>query len=196
MYPRLFCYTLTFFYTMKSITVTNYSKIFHPAYCPPVEKIILTDSEVEVHFSDKSISVVNRSQTDHSYHVLEAIVQRIYGDVSSLDGKVSAPGFTHDLECLYSIAEYRKNNKTITVKTAPKFSKTLTVISKTSVPVRKTSRIANLLNATNEFLNAVKYPKDKMTEYIRPNKPFKDFTPSEKRAYWRAANKRRKSKNS
>lgn len=136
---------------------------------PGVKRVLFNKNITKVEFSDGTWSLVRLSENDipnRETAVLYALVKRIYGKISH-----ARKNYGEAVESAVG-AKIRK-----LVDTAVDLDKKATAKAKA-----KSSRG---ISHTKVY---VKSPCScsSCSKYVRPNKPFAEFTTAEKRAYWRA----------
>lgn len=185
------------------------SRVFDRTFCPAVVKVVDGVSEVTVHFEDGSKSVVKFSDFGCSSlenAVLYALVMRTFGLVDPETSEVVCPGLKKSLKRVI---------ETRVVREKPEMEKPETAKPKTE---EKKDPIPDKMAASEFFKNEEKEDEDehgsqktkKMSKiaeqlqklgsseswnsegYVRPKKPFSQFSQEEKRAYWRWQNKKRR----
>ena len=151
-------------------SIPQYSRI------PTIRKVIAKDPKTIVLFTDGTKSIVSLSSTD-TYNletaILYAVVKRIYGKVDPKTKEAKYPNFGKILKKITTeITTYAESSYKFS--TAEEFFRE---ISKKAASKPKSKVAAKL--------DAMKTSCCKESKYVRPNKPFSEFSQEEKRAYWR-----------
>ena len=151
-------------------SIPQYSRI------PTIRKVIAKDPKTIVLFTDGTKSIVSLSSTD-TYNletaILYAVIKRIYGKVDPKTKEAKYPNFGKILKKITTeMTTYAKSSYKI--PTAEEFFGEL-LKKATSKPKSKVAA----------KLDAMKTSCCKESKYVRPNKPFSEFSQEEKRAYWR-----------
>lgn len=131
---------------------------------PGVKRVLFNKDITKVEFSDGTWSLVRLSENDtpnRETAVLYALVKRIYGKIS------------------YSRKNY---GEAVESAVGPKIRK---LVDNAIDLDKKAAAKAKSSRSTKVY---VKSPCicSSCSKYVRPNKPFSEFTTEEKRAYWRA----------
>ena len=151
-------------------SIPQYSRI------PTIRKVIAKDPKTIVLFTDGTKSIVSLSSTD-TYNletaILYAVIKRIYGKVDPKTKEAKYPNFGKILKKITTeMTTYAESSYKI--PTAEEFfgeiAKKATFKPKSKVAAK---------------LDAMKTSCCKESKYVRPNKPFSEFSQEEKRAYWR-----------
>lgn len=151
-------------------SIPQYSRI------PTILKVIAKDPKTIVLFTDGTKSIVSLSSTD-TYNletaILYAVIKRIYGKVDPKTKEAKYPNFGKILKKITTeMTTYAESSYKF--PTAEEFFRE---ISKKVVSKPKSKVAAKL--------DAMKTSCCKESKYVRPNKPFSEFSQEEKRAYWR-----------
>lgn len=156
--------------------IPQYSRI------PTIRKVIAKDLKTIVLFTDGTKSIVSLSSTD-TYNletaILYAVVKRIYGKVDPKTKETKYPNFGKILKKIttemttYSEASHKISTPEEFI-TQEEFEEIF--------PKKAASKPKSKVAAK---LNAMKTSCCKESKYIRPSKPFSEFSQEEKRAYWR-----------
>ena len=151
-------------------SIPQYSRI------PTIRKVIAKDPKTIVLFTDGTKSIVSLSSTD-TYNletaILYAVIKRIYGKVDPKTKEAKYPNFGKILKKITTeITTYAESSYKFS--TAEEFFRE---ISKKAASKPKSKVAAKL--------DAMKTSCCKESKYVRPNKPFSEFSQEEKRAYWR-----------
>ena len=176
------------------------SRVFDRTFCPAVVKVVDGVSEVTVHFEDGSKSVVKFSDFGCSSlenAVLYALVMRTFGLVDPETSEVVCPGLKKSLKRVIETRVVREKPETAKPETADKMAASEFFKNEEekeeekedehgSQKTKKMSKIAEQLQklGSSKFWNS--------EGYVRPKKPFSQFSQEEKRAYWRWQNKKRR----
>lgn len=178
------------------------SRVFDRTFCPAVVKVVDGVSEVTVHFEDGSKSVVKFSDFGCSSlenAVLYALVMRTFGLVDPETSEVVCPGLKKSLKRVIETRVVREKPETAKPETAKPETADKMAASEFfkneekededehgSQKTKKMSKIAEQLQklGSSKFWNS--------EGYVRPKKPFSQFSQEEKRAYWRWQNKKRR----
>lgn len=181
------------------------SRVFDRTFCPAVVKVVDGVSEVTVHFEDGSKSVVKFSDFGCSSlenAVLYALVMRTFGLVDPETSEVVCPGLKKSLKRVIETRVVREKPETAKPETEEKKDPIPDKMAASeffknneekdekdehgSQKTKKMSKIAEQLQklGSSKFWNS--------EEYVRPKKPFSQFSQEEKRAYWRWQNKKRR----
>lgn len=150
--------------------IPKYSRI------PTIRKVIANDPKTIVLFTDGTKSIVSLSSTD-TYNletaILYAVIKRIYGKVDPKTKEAKYPNFGNILKKIINeMTTYAESSYKI--PTAEEFFGEL--------PKKAASKPKSKVAAK---LDAMKTSCCKGFNYVRPNKPFSEFSQEEKRAYWR-----------
>ena len=151
-------------------SIPQYSRI------PTIRKVIAKDPKTIVLFTDGTKSIVSLSSTD-TYNletaILYAVIKRIYGKVDSKTKEAKYPNFGKILKKITTeMTTYAESSYKI--PTAEEFFEEH-LKKAASKPKSKVAA----------KLDAMKTSCCKESKYVRPNKPFSEFSQEEKRAYWR-----------
>ena len=151
-------------------SIPRYSRI------PTIRKVIAKDPKTIVLFTDGTKSIVSLSSTD-TYNletaILYAVIKRIYGKVDPKTKEAKYPNFGKILKKITTeMTTYAESSYKI--PTAEEFFEEL--------PKKAASKPKSKVAAK---LDAMKTSCFKESKYVRPNKPFSEFSQEEKRAYWR-----------
>ena len=151
-------------------SIPQYSRI------PTIRKVIAKDPKTIVLFTDGTKSIVSLSSTD-TYNletaILYAVIKRIYGKVDPKTKEAKYPSFGKILKKITTeMTTYAESSYKF--PTAEEFFRE---ISKKAASKPKSKVAAKL--------DAMKTSCCKESKYVRPNKPFSEFSQEEKRAYWR-----------
>lgn len=151
-------------------SIPQYSRI------PTIRKVIAKDPKTIVLFTDGTKSIVSLSSTD-TYNletaILYAVIKRIYGKVDPKTKEAKYPNFGKILKKITTeMTTYAESSYKI--PTAEEFFGEL--------PKKAASKPKSKVAAK---LDAMKTSCCKESKYVRPNKPFSEFSQEEKRAYWR-----------
>ena len=151
-------------------SIPRYSRI------PTIRKVIAKDPKTIVLFTDGTKSIVSLSSTD-TYNletaILYAVIKRIYGKVDPKTKEAKYPNFGKILKKITTeMTTYAESSYKI--PTAKEFFEEL---SKKAASKPKSKVAAKL--------DAMKTSCCNGSKYVRPNKPFSEFSQEEKRAYWR-----------
>lgn len=151
-------------------SIPQYSRI------PTIRKVIAKDPKTIVLFTDGTKSIVSLSSMD-TYNletaILYAVIKRIYGKVDLKTKEAKYPNFGKILKKITTeMTTYAESSYKF--PTAEEFFRE---ISKKVVSKPKSKVAAKL--------DAMKTSCCKESKYVRPNKPFSEFSQEEKRAYWR-----------
>ena len=151
-------------------SIPQYSRI------PTIRKVIANDPKTIVLFTDGTKSIVSLSSMD-TYNletaILYAVVKRIYGKVDPKTKEAKYPNFGNILKKITTeMTTYAESS--CKIPTAEEFFEEL---SKKAASKPKSKVAAKL--------DAMKTSCCKESKYVRPNKPFSEFSQEEKRAYWR-----------
>ena len=151
-------------------SIPQYSRI------PTIRKVIAKDPKTIVLFTDGTKSIVSLSSTD-TYNletaILYAVIKRIYGKVDPKTKEAKYPNFGKILKKITTeMTTYAESSYKFPI--AEEFFRE---ISK-KVASKPKSKVA-------AKLDAMKTSCCKESKYVRPNKPFSEFSQEEKRAYWR-----------
>ena len=151
-------------------SIPQYSRI------PTIRKVIAKDPKTIVLFTDGTKSIVSLSSTD-TYNletaILYAVIKRIYGKVDPKTKEAKYPNFGNIL---------KKITTEMTTYAKPSY-KILTIEEFFGeLPKKAASKPKSKVAAK---LDAMKTSCCKESKYVRPNKPFSEFSQEEKRAYWR-----------
>lgn len=167
------------------------SRVFARTYCPPITKVIDNNPTTVVFFNDGSKAKVKCFETD-TYNletaILYAIVKRTFGEVDPATNEANCPGLGNIL---------KKIVKELTVSaTLPKTKKSSKISKKLEDDTQSFSTAKEIFKYFPETktLSKISSKLKSSPTYVRPNKPFSQFTQEEKRAYWRFQNSKRKSR--
>ena len=143
---------------------------------PTIRKVIANDPKTIVLFTDGTKSIVSLSSTD-TYNletaILYAVIKRIYGKVDPKTKEAKYPNFGKILKKITAeMTTYAESSYKIPA--AEEFFGEL--------PKKAASKPKSKVAAK---LDAMKTSCCKESKYVRPNKPFSEFSQEEKRAYWR-----------
>ena len=151
-------------------SIPQYSRI------PTIRKVIAKDPKTIVLFTDGTKSIVSLSSMD-TYNletaILYAVIKRIYGKVDPKTKEAKYPNFGKILKKVTTeMTTYAESSYKI--PTAEEFFGELPK----KAAFKPKSKVA-------AKLDAMKTSCCKESKYVRPNKPFSEFSQEEKRAYWR-----------
>lgn len=189
--------------------------------CPPIDRVIFNGDHTIVWFKDNTKTMVKRSpvdKDDRQTSIVYAIVKRMFGKRKD-DGTVDSYGFYSwisklakngfDQQLAEATEKERKAEaraKNAAKQRAEQEAAMERRIRRRAEEILVEREAEKMLNdATTKVLcespecKCKSKIKKALTEstndsgsYVKPNKKFKDFSQSEKRAYWRDAAKRRR----
>lgn len=155
------------------------SKVYSKAYCPPITKVIDKKPVTTVCFNDGSKASVKCSAHD-TYNletaILYAIVKRTFGSVNCYTAEAVCAGLGRSLKEIVEKHTYHAIPKKL--DSEEKCDCKCSHGNSGSCKCNKASTFQKNLQTGKEA-------EIKKTIYIRPDKPFSQFTQEEKRAYWR-----------
>lgn len=155
--------------------------MYSKAYCPPIIKVLDKKPVTVVYFNDGSKASV-KCLADDTYNletaILYAIVKRTFGSVDCYTDEAVCAGLGKSLREL--VEKYTVHETPVKAESEEKCNCKCSSGNSGSCTCDKASTF--LKNPSEEKKAEMKKTK---TVYIRPDKPFSQFTQEEKRAYWR-----------